>query len=1091
MKFCGQCGNPLSRLCSNCNYSNPSQFRFCGNCGTSLESHQPDSSNSEIQKYIPTYLAEKIRQSKGRIEGERKNVTVIFADISGFTALAEICDPEEAASIINACHAVLGKLVYKYEGIVDKIIGDGLMAIFGIPVHEDDPERAILAAIEMQQEMGDLTQEFEKSMGINLGLSIGINTGMVVVGDIGTDLRLDYTIIGDVVNTAFRMQENAKSGEILVTQETYNRASHCFDFEILDTIRVRGKSQPLSVYKLVCQKEKSLKTRGIDGLNSPLIGRDIEFNKCKKTVERLVADKGGTLLITGDAGLGKSRLVAELRKYARSSDSLWLEGKCVSYSRSINYWVFIDAFRDYFGAKGDADIAEIGRIIRKNDFMDGIEDSAISTIASLLSAKSKNGRISDDLDETEKKRRIFIAVKDVLSAISQSKPLVLVLEDLHWADELSMELLLFLEDELRDSRIAFVCAYRPEIGDMDSWPVQSLEKECWYGRSAASDRTSRIVLNPLSNTDSNMLLSSLLAEENLPIEFKGLILDKAGGNPLYLEEVIRAIIDDRAIEQRNGRWLAMKNVEDIDVPSTIQGVIMARIDKLEEFPKHILQCAAVIGRSFEYAVLLYMLNEHVALDSLHDEGDAIQECLIELEKMGFISHEDDDSDFRFRHVLIQEVAYSTILKRRRRELHEVICHYIEKANRDCLSDFYEILAYHYSHSNNTESALSYLIKAGNKNMKAYAGSAENALRNFHKALGILDGIDLPDDRGGIFRQDIYYGIGEVYKDLGHNDRALSSFETLLHVAEQREDRAMKANALRQIGNNKSQSGDWEAAQEAYMESLFIAQELDDLPKMGFAYTGLGYGYFDRGELDEAMKNFKRALEIGKRCGELLLIGDASDGLGTIASIRHDFDGAIKYYQVSLGSYKKAQESHYEAQIYHNLGITHFKKEELAIADKYYEETLGISEKCDYIRLTAYTYLNRVELFLRKSDLDRARDFCIKAFQMLRTLEDKWAIAEGYKFYGMIHRCQKNYKSAREAFETSLQVSAECEHMSNVAEVYCEMGLMCAKEGMQKEALDCLEKSRLGFKELDIIEELQKVEKFMDEIRQEKVLVYGR
>ncbi|MFC1717186.1 tetratricopeptide repeat protein [Candidatus Poribacteria bacterium] len=1081
MRFCGHCGSPLCNVCPNCDCSNPVEFRFCGSCGSPLTPPQTGDDLAKLRKYIPSYLAKKIQQSRGRIEGERKNVTAVFADISGFTAMAETHDPEEISSIVTICHTMLGDIIYRYEGIVDKIVGDGLMAIFGTPVHEDDPERAILASIDMQQGMAGLSQEFEENMGISLGLSIGINTGVVILGDIGTSLRLDYTVMGDVVNTAARMEEAAKSGEILVAQETYRRSAHCFDFQELGPATVKGKSQPVRIYKVLGHKEKTLRARGIEGLQSPLVGRDEEFAVCTRFVEQLMTGKGGTLLITGEAGFGKSRLTREVKEYAGSRNITWLEGKCVSYSHSINYWVFVDVLRDYLDVKNDASAVEIEREIRKKRLMDSVGESTISTISSLLSSELGRKDAADDLDESEKKLRIFSAVKDILAAESQRKPLILALDDLHWADELSMELLLFLMKELSLDQVTFICIYRPVMGEHDLCPAQRLEDENPFDNSA---RYAKISLSPLSNIDSNALLESLLAAEDLPPEMKSFILGKAGGNPLYLEEVIRSIIDDKAIEQRDGRWLAVKEVEEIEVPSTVQGVIMARIDRLEEEPKHILQCASVVGRSFEYAALSYLVAEGIQ-PGQRSQSRILDGHLEQLGDMGFISSEEDDrTTFRFRHALIQDVTYSTILKRRRRELHENVCHHIEETHWRYLDDFCEILAYHYSNSNDMESAISYLIKAGNKNRKSSTGSAESALKYFNKALVTLsDSSQIYDDHA-VYEQNIHDGMGEAYKDLGQYEKALSSFETVLEVAKQTRNLRVKGKALRQIANSKTLMGNWEDALEAYEGSLAIVRGLGDFSQMGFVYNGIGYGYLDRGDLDKAMEHFQEALMIGKQSGDLRLIGDASDGLGTIASIRHDFDEAIRNYQISLRSYEEAEESHYVAQTYQNLGITYFKGGEPEIADRYYAKSLNISEKCGYNSLIACTYLNRAELSLWQSDLDSATDFCVKAFQILHTLDDKGTIAEGYKLYGMIHRRQQDLQSAQEAFQTSLEVSRECDDSYNIAEVHREMGLVYEERGMPEEALVHLDKSREIFGELSIVDEVQKADRYIARIRQE-------
>ena len=1108
MKFCGHCGVLLYNACPNCNSNIPTQFKFCGSCGTRLSSPRAADDLAKIRKYIPSYLAEKIQQSEGNIEGERKKVTAVFADISGFTAMSETRDPEEVSAIVTTCHTMLGKIINEYEGVVDKIVGDGLMAIFGIPAHEDDPERAVLAAIEMQQGMVILSEELSRNMGVSLGLSIGINTGIVVIGDVGTSLRLDYTVMGDVVNIASRLQDTAETSEILVGQETYEKTTHCFDFKKLDPIRVKGKSQPLQVYKVLLRKEESLPVRGIAGLHSPFIGRNEEFAICQRVIDRLSTGKGGALFITGEAGFGKSRLTAEVKEYTQDRNITWLEGKCVSYSRSISYWVFVDALKNYFGIKSEADITEIEYTLRSKGVTNNIGESVIPIIGSLLSSKREDGKADDGLADSEKKLRIFTAIKDILAAESLINPMILVLDDLHWVDALSMELIIFLIKELSHSRITFICIYRSMAGKSDDPFVQQLEEKYLHSGSTTSIRCTRVVLDPLTNADSNLLLSSLLAAEDIPIKIKGTILEKAGGNPLYLEEVIRSIIDDKTIEKHDGRWLITKEVEDIEVPDTVQEVIMTRIDRLEVKPKHVLQCASVIGRSFEYSSLLYLVTggmTSIAPQSVGND-DALQATLpaeelrsapqvcsqgldghlSTLEEMGFISREESSQRaFRFRHALIQDVSYNAILKKRRREFHEIVCHYMEEAHRENLDEFYEILAYHYSESNDVESALSYLVKAGDKNRKSSTGSAESALQHFCKAQDLLESFPLTDDDYVMYKHKIYHGTGEAYMDLGDYEKALSSFETVLLMAVQMQDLCVKAEALRQIGNNKTRMGDWEGARKAYEGSLAIAKDLEDLSPMGLVYNGIGYGFLERGDMDEAMDYFEEALKMGEQSGDPRLIGDASDGLGTIASIRHDFSEAIRYYQTSLRNYEKAKESHYEAQIYQNLGITHFRKNELEVADKYYKESLKISEKCGYNSLMAATYVNRAELYLERSELDKATAFCIKTFEILRTLDDKWAVAESYKLYGMIYKRRKNFPEAMKAFNTSLAISEECDYLTNIAEVHREVGLMYREQEMFTAALKSLDKARETLKDLRITDEVHTIDEYIDAIKQEE------
>jgi predicted ATPase/class 3 adenylate cyclase len=1103
IKFCVSCGAMIYRICPSCGFSNPGQFNFCGNCGDPLKNSQK---STESKKRMPSYLAEKIQQVGSHIVGERRNVTVVFSDISGFTKFSEMRDPEEVAAIANICHNAMGRVIYEYDGVVDKIVGDGLMAIFGIPTRENDPERAVLAAIEIQQVMEKLFQEMEKAMGITFGLSIGINTGVVVIGDLGNDMLMDYTVIGDVVNTASRVEGKAEAGEILVTYETYQRTSHCFDYQPLEPVNLKGKSQPVKLYKVISQKERPLNARGIKGLSSPIIGRDKELAISKKMVDNLIAGNGGILAIKGEAGLGKSRLVAEIVEYTKSYHITRINGKCFPYSRSINYWVFIDALKGYFQIESNDNTEVIIEKIMNRTGNENIAESTVSIIGSLISPKFKTEGIADSKDELDKKLRIFSAISDVLRSSSRSNPLLLVLDDLHWADDLSIELLLFLVENLSDSEIIFVFVYRPSMPDEhDNNSIQKIE-----GYLQNSGDSTLITLSPLSNDASSVLLGSLLSTEELPSEIKELILSKASGNPFYLEELIRSIIDDKAIEQRDGKWLAVKKIEDIQVPSNIQDVIIARIDRLDEESKNILYSASVIGRAFDYDAILYLftggiesVTPNISQNNLNDllgelpqtllkfqktrsihrvYGQILDKHLEKLEGMGFISYEESNiHGFKFRHTLIHDVAYNSILIKRRRQLHEMVGKYIEEIHSDGLEEFYELLAYHYDNSNNKEAAISYTINAGEKSIKSFTGSAQSALQYFIKAEDILISPSLENDGKTIYKQRIYNGKGEVYNDLGQFEEALASFEVVLTIAGEKKDFPLKAKALRQIGNNKTQIGNWNDGLKAYNESLSIVRDLGDLPQMGFVYNAIGYGYFVKGEYDEAMKYFQEALRIGKQCSDLPLIGDASNCLGMLASVKLDLDEAIQHYQDSLKSYKELKESHYEAQAYQNLGIAHFKKGELSIADKYYDDSLKISEKCGYIRLKAYTYLNKAELYLSLSDPENATIFCELAYQILHTLNDDIALAECHKLYGKIYRCQKNLPSAKTAFLTSLKISAECDNLANIAEVHYEMGLMYNEEGILNESLEHLEESRKIFEELGIIEEAQKVNIYIQKI----------
>jgi len=670
----------------------------------------------------------------------------MFADVSGSVATTENMPPEDAADLISECLKAMVDTILKYEGTINRFLGDSVLAFFGVPeTHENDPERAILAALEMREAVTKL----------NLSISTGINNGMVYVGGIGPDSHREFAAMGTAVNLAARLEKEAEAGQVLVGEATYRHTRRAFEFAALQSITIKGITEPVTAYEVLKQLPRPDKIRGIEGLRSDMIGREREFSQLKECVDDLLQGRGQIISVIGEAGVGKSRLVSELKGYTADKEITWLEGRCVSIGESIGYWVFTDILRSYLEfADDDTPEALREKIVSSmQSLFPQVWEEVVPYVGNLLSVKF--GNEWDDriryLPAEQVKYQTFLTLRDIFHTLSQQKPLLLILEDMHWSDNLSLDLLNLMMDDLSLAPMLLLCVYRP-YREHRSWHISS------QASAKCLDRYTELTLRGLTEHESRRLVQSLLRIENLPDSIRESILQKAEGNPFFVEEVIRSLIESDIIYQDGDRWYARDAVSDITVPDTIQSVIMSRIDRLEDEVRYVLQSAAVIGRLFRHRLLQYTTQQEQHLDRY----------LWQLEDRDLVyeEHAIPELEYSFRHVLTQETAYSTILSRRRREFHGKVAEGYEALYSSRIEEYYEELAYHYSRSNNQQKAIEYLVKAGDKSREAFAN--EEAIEYYKQALQID-----PSDA------DIWTNQGFAYQSLGKLVDALYCHDDIL------------------------------------------------------------------------------------------------------------------------------------------------------------------------------------------------------------------------------------------------------------------------------------------------------------------------
>ncbi|MFC1829887.1 adenylate/guanylate cyclase domain-containing protein [Thermodesulfobacteriota bacterium] len=725
MKFCGECGAKLEKICSKCNYVNPSQFKFCGDCGHNLTSPSEtapielsfDEKISNIQKYLPHGLTEKILSQRNKIVGEHKQVTVMFCDMEGYTPVAEKLGPEESYSIMDQVYEFLIHKVRDYDGTVNEMTGDGIMALFGAPIAlEDGPQRAIRSAYAIHREMtklGDRLKQEEKRLP-PLKMRIGIHTGPVVVGTLGNDLRVEFKAVGDTVNLASRLEGLAEPGSTYVSEETFKLTEGYFRFEALGQKEIKGKESLVRVYRVIAPNTRRTRfdistERGL----TPFLGRERELEFLLDGFERAKGERGQAFFIVSDAGVGKSRLLYEFRKAVANENITFLEGKCLSYSQGVAYHPIIDILKSNFNIQeGDEDSEIIEKVKEGLEVLGADESSTLPYLLELLPVRD-SGIDKNMMSPEGIKDRIFEALNRIILKGSEIKPLVMALEDIHWIDKSSEDALKGILNIISGSRVLLIFTHRPEY-------VCS-----WGGKSYVN----QLNLVRFSNRESLIMTSYLLGTGNMDTALEELILERTEGIPFFIEEFIKSLKDLRIIEKKDSKYVLAEDKQGLTIPSTIQDVIMARVDKLPEGVKEILRTGSVIEREFSHRLIKHVtgLSEQELLSHLSLLKDA--EILYE---RGIYP----ETTYIFKHALTRDVVYDSILSKRKKQLHEEIGIAIEDLNKDDLDQQFEILAQHFIASKNYEKGENYSKLAGKKCLNT--GSLNDAIFFAEKRIACLE-----------------------------------------------------------------------------------------------------------------------------------------------------------------------------------------------------------------------------------------------------------------------------------------------------------------------------------------------------------------
>jgi len=736
---------------------------------------QSPATNSELSRYIPQELMTKLETARvtGDMVGERRVVTMLFCDLKGSTAAAEQLDPEDWTEIMNGAFAHMIKPVYQYEGTVARLMGDALLAFFGAPIaHEDDPQRAILAGLDISAGIKPYRQEINEKYGVDLDVRVGINTGLVVVGAVGSDLRIEYSALGDAINLAARMEQTAKPGTVQIAHDTYKLVKNLFEFEDLGGIGIKGKEEPVLAYRVLERKGDASQIRGIEGLHADMVGREAELLTLRNIINDLKQGVGRIVFVLGEAGLGKTRLANEAREIFKTvgiASASWLETSSLSYETNQAYGLFQRLIRRMSGINHN-DAPQVVREKLEN-IVETLEPSrharATQVFEVLFGLENENNDLPMDGDTF--KRELYETVCLWWKARFSTQPAVLVFDDMHWGDSASIELLRQLLPLTGEIPLVLLCALRTER-NAPAWQIRITADE------EHSHRYTELSLRPLSEAESNELINRLLDNAELPQGLRSSILEKSAGNPFFIEEVVRTLIDngvliseEKTIDGQIKRvWRATREGADFAIPDNLQSLLSARLDRLEDLTRGTLQLASVIGRSFHHRILQEVDEDRLQLDQ--NLGTLLRLDLIRE------SARVPEVEYAFRNPLTQEAVYKTILVKRRRAFHRRVGEAMELIYADRLDGIYGLLVHHFTIAEEREKAIAYSRKAAHQAIALF--SYNDAVQILRAALSLVEEGKLKETHQILLEE-----LGDTYNLLRGFEQAITAYHDALHIWE--------------------------------------------------------------------------------------------------------------------------------------------------------------------------------------------------------------------------------------------------------------------------------------------------------------------
>lgn len=1050
--------------CPKCGFKNPEGAKFCNQCGAQLHVI-----------------------SRSRDTGQRRRVAVLFADISGFTPLSETLDPEEVRDLIDACLQRLAGVIYRYDGYIDKFIGDCIMALFGAPIaHEDDPLRAVISALELQKEI----KQFNNEMNLDFSLSIGINYGLVATGDLGRPG--EYTVMGDVVNLAQRLQYAAPKGKIYTNESIYKHTSEEILFKKLKKIKVKGKKVSVLVYEPQAIK-RQYSLRRIKEL--PLVGRGHELDALLALYSNTASGSGQVVSIIGEAGIGKSKLTYEFKKQL-TKDNYIIEGRGIQYLSSASYLVLQDILRNLIDIEESTTKEKAAHQVDK--FIKGTHFSSLVKIAPFIKyflglplSKGDHSRFTS-MQPKDRIRMINEALSTLLCRISSLKPLVIVFEDCHWIDQETIDFMLRLSKDINNKKIMIVNLYRPEF---------------LIGKKTSSlSYFSQLNLKPLKQDDTLTLLYGLLRCKNIEDRLVKLLIRKSGRVPFYIHELVNNLLNNDVIYIENGTAKLRRGKESA-VPRTLDELVMAKVDKLDAKQRAIVDMASVIGDEFSVELLNTML----------DLGKKIKDDMHILSQKGIVqplqtvkSTSVGEPKYTFGHSLMKEAVYQSLLKQTRKEYHRQIGYAIESVYAGDLSEYYDALANHFLMAVEKDKAVEYLVKAADRKKELYVN--EEAIDLYNKAIKLID-----KDKYTVIA-DMYGKLGQIYELIGQYDEARDAYaamgekgkkDTLIRARSfiamtkvfigrglfdqaiaslNKAERALKtmsttgikakierANILRLECWVYRIKGRMDIAKKKGLEAISMIKKIKSKKEwqtnmelkhtLLVSHAPLAIAYSFLGEYEKAVHLCEEALIIAEDLGERRALGDAYNNLGTIYRTQSKFDQAIDAFAMKLKISQELGDKSGIGIAYCNMGNVYENKGEYEKSIELLKNYLRINEELGSKHGLGIAYSNLAAAYQHSCQYEKAAKSIQSALKISEEIGDSRLITFAVQALGEIYESKLEHKKAASMFQKALTISKKAGDKLNIGSSSHQLGAVFLHTGELSKAEKLLDTAKGIFQDI--------------------------
>jgi len=1033
-KFCGNCGSPLLAVCPACSSPNPAGQRFCGSCGGALPGATPAAPPqvaAPATAPVPAVAPPAPAITPPPHEEERRLVTALFCDLVGFTPLTESLDPEEVREIQTAYFGQMSAEISRFGGTVEKYAGDAVLALFGAPTaHEDDAERAVRCALAMQVAFRPVAEEAGEHWKVDLAVRIGVNTGEAISGAWDVEGRRDYSATGDVVNTAARLQSAADPGGVIVGQETMHLARRAVLFGPRRDLTLKGKATAFPAYPVLGLREQVAERWEVRGQRAPLLGRDRELAQLMDIWARVQEGEGRLVSLVAEAGVGKSRLVAEaVERMSAVAGTVVARGRCLSYGQQLSLHLVTDLVRNLCQVREGDDHERMRSNVRT--WVDSLlapwdaeTRAAADDVFGMVLGLPPGESIVANADPKVRRQTLVRSLQLMLSALATYRPAIVVLEDLHWIDTASAEVLEEVLPIVADYKALVLATHRPH------WDAP------WHGRP----QTATLALQPLAEGDALGLVRAILGDMELEPELERQVAERAGGNPFFVEELLRSLQETESLEERDGRIALVPGAKE-RLPSTLTEVLLARLDQLERPARSVAQVGSVIGRSFAVPLLARVSEQEES--GLEAPLSALHQAEIALPRQGV------GREYIFKHATVREVAYNTLLLRRRQALHAATARAMIRLYP--VDEHVDVIAYHFAKTQDHAEAARWLERAADHAAAAYANTT--AIEQYEETRRRLEKCGAEDTALARVNEK----AGRVLKTVARYDEALEALERAARVYEESGDLESERRVVAEIGRVHRARATPEQG-IVRIEGL-LASAAHVAPSQGLAslYVALARLFFAVGRYREQLAAASRSHELASAVGDGSILAEAQMSRGTALYAMGHLEEALQVQEATIPLAESAGQFDILNIVLGNVGLMYMELGEFEQSRAHRERALAVADRMGDPANAAFAMAILGETLFYLGEWDQARTYQQRSVEMVHTFPTSWFSAYPFIHLGRLLLVTGEWKEASNKLQEALSIAEPSGDLQALKMAHCLLAELNLLQGQADAAVARLDK----------------------------------